>query len=262
VSERETGSARIGPESEPEPPHASRIDRRTRVRLLIGRRGSLWATVAAVMLVLAGVLGAVFGAQTVASSDAQRQRLASHLDATARVINDYRIISDPPDRQFHRLAEPRAPKRPVLRSCAAIPGAEQNLCTSLREAELAMLINSARADAITEALLVTMNRDSTAIHAHDYSAAQRQYVHFLSLHSELRSVLRSRGSSGVRVAAVLRSVNQSGVLSSAQSAAAISAIEATLRRARVPAAKLSSLAKTALEARETNALDSLAGPDG
>ena len=79
MSESETGSARIGPESEP--PHASRIDRRTRVRLLIRRRGSLWATGAAVMLVFAGVLGAVFGAQTVASSDAQRQRLASHLTA-------------------------------------------------------------------------------------------------------------------------------------------------------------------------------------
>jgi diguanylate cyclase (GGDEF)-like protein len=81
VSESETGSARIGPGSEPAPPHASRIDRRTRVRLLIRRRGSLWATGAAVLLVFAGVLGAVFGAQTVASSDAQRQRLASHLTA-------------------------------------------------------------------------------------------------------------------------------------------------------------------------------------
>ncbi len=60
-------------------------------------------------------------------------------DATARVINDYRIIKDPPDRRFHRLAKPRASKRPALRSCAAIPSAEQSSCTSLREAELAML---------------------------------------------------------------------------------------------------------------------------
>lgn len=183
-------------------------------------------------------------------------------DATARAINDYRIISDPPDRQFHRLAEPRASKRPVLRSCASIPSAERTLCTSLREAELAMLTSSARADAITEALLVTMNRDSTAIRAHDYSAAQRQYLHFQSLHNELRGVLRKRGSSGARVAAVLRSVNLSGVLSSAQSAAAITAIEATLRRARVPAAKLGALAGNALEARETNALANLASPNG
>jgi diguanylate cyclase (GGDEF)-like protein len=46
----------------------------------IRRRGSLWATVA-VVLVLAGVLGAAFGARTVARSDAQQQRLASHLTA-------------------------------------------------------------------------------------------------------------------------------------------------------------------------------------
>jgi hypothetical protein len=64
------------------------------------------------------------------------------------------------------------------------------------------------------------------------------------------------------VAAILRSVSVSGVLSSAQSAAAIGAVETRLRHARVPAARLGSLAKGALEARETNALESLASPNG
>jgi hypothetical protein len=183
-------------------------------------------------------------------------------DATARVINDYRIINDPSDRQFHRLAKPRVPKRPTLRSCAAIHSTEQALCRRLRAAELAMLTNSARADAITDALLVTMNRDSTAIRAHDYSAAQRQYVHFRSLHSELQRALASRGSNGARVATVLRSMNVSGLLSSTQSAAAINAVETKLKRARVPAAQLGSLAKDALEVHETNALETLASPNG
>jgi hypothetical protein len=183
-------------------------------------------------------------------------------DATARVINDYRIINDPPDRRFRRLAKPGASKRLALPSCAAISSAERTLCTSLREAQLAMLIDSAKASALTDALLVTMNRDSTAIRAHDYSAAQRQYVHFRSLHSQLRSVLRSRGSNGAKVAALLRSVNVSGVLSSAQSAAAIGAVETKLRRAGVPDARLGSLVKDALEARETNALETLASPNG
>jgi hypothetical protein len=61
---------------------------------------------------------------------------------------------------------------------------------------------------------------------------------------------------------MLRGLNVRGALSSAQSAAAISAIEANLSRARVPAAKLSALAKAALEAHETDALESLASPDG
>jgi hypothetical protein len=182
-------------------------------------------------------------------------------DATARVINDYRIINDPPDRRFRRLAKPRAPKRAALRSCTAIPSAERTLCTSLREALLAMLIDSAKASAVTEALLVTMNRDSTAIRAHDYSAAQRQYVHFRSLHSQLRKALTSKGSNGARVAAILRSIGVSGVLSSAQAAVSIAAVEAKLRRARVPGARLGSLAKGALEAREANALESLASPN-
>ena len=199
---------------------------------------------------------------TVLDELGQNSALLESNDATARVINDYRIIKDPPDRRFSRLAKPRAPKRPSLRSCAAAPSAERTLCTSLREAELAMLGDSAKASVITEALLVTMNRDSTAIRAHDYSAAQRQYVHFRSLHSQLRRALESKGSNGARVAAVLRSMNVSGVLSGAQSAAAISAVEAKLSRARVPAARLGSLAKGALEARETDALESLAGANG
>ena len=190
----------------------------------------------------------------------QKGALLESNDATARVINDYRIINDPPDRRFQRLAKPRASKRPALPSCAAIASAERTLCTSLREAELAMLIDSAKASAITEALLVTMNRDSTAIRAHDYSAAQRQYVHFQSLHGQLQTALRSKGSNGARVAAILASKNVAGVLSSAQAAAAISAIEANLRRAGVPVAKLGSLAKGALEAHETNALENLASP--
>jgi hypothetical protein len=180
--------------------------------------------------------------------------------ATTRVINDYRIIKDPPDRRFHQLAKPRAFKRPALPSCTAASSAEQSTCTSLRGAELAMLISSAKANAITDALLVTMNRDSTAIRARDYAAAQRQYIHFQSLHSQLRRVFKSKGSSGAQVAALLRSLGVSGALSSAQSAAAISAVEVKLRQAGIQPAKLGALAKGTLEARETDALESLASP--
>jgi hypothetical protein len=183
-------------------------------------------------------------------------------EATTRVIDDYRTIQDPPDRHFRRLAKPRTPKAPALPSCAAVPSAERTACTSLRQAELAMLASSGRATAITEALLVTMNRDSTAIRARDYAAAQRQYVHFESLHGELHRVLTTRGSSGARVAAILRGMGVSGVLSTAQSATAIGAVEAKLSRARIPATKLAALAKGALDARETNALESLASPNG
>jgi hypothetical protein len=125
-----------------------------------------------------------------------------------------------------------------------------------------MLGDSARANALTRALLVTIDRDSSAIRARDYSAAQRQYVHFRALHGQLRRVLTSKGSNGARVAAVLRGMGVGGVLSSTQSAAAIGAVEAKLRRARVSAVKLRSLANRALEAREANALESLADANG
>jgi hypothetical protein len=213
---------------------------------------------------LAAAIGLNYGLalSTVLDELGQDAALLQSNDATARVINDYRIIKDPPDHRFHQLARPRASKRPALPSCAAIAAAERTQCTSLRAAELAMLTDSAKASAITEALLDTMNRDSTAIRAHDYAAAQRQYVHFESLHGELRRALEAKGSSGARVAGILSSMNVSGALSTAQAAAAIGAVEAKLSQARVPAAKLGALAKGALEARETNALESLASPNG
>ena len=192
----------------------------------------------------------------------QQGALLASEDATARVINDYRIIKDPPDHRFHQLAKPPAARRPALRSCTGSPAPEAGLCKSLREDELAMLADSGRARAITQALLVTMNRDTTAIRAHAYAAAQLQYLHFQSLHKQLRLVLRSRGAKGAQIAALLRGRNVSGVLSSAQSAAAISAVEAKLSRARVPAAKLNAIARGALQGGETDALDSLAGPNG
>jgi hypothetical protein len=213
---------------------------------------------------LAAAIGLNYGLalSTVMDELGQASALILSNDATARVINDYRIIKDPPDRRFHQLAKPRAPKRPALPSCAAIAAAERTQCASLRAAELAMLANSAKAGAITEALLVTMNRDSTAIRARDYAAAQHQYAHFESLHGELGRALRSKASSGARVAAILRARNFSGVLSTAQAATAIGAVEAKLSQARVPTAKLSLLAKNAIEAREIDALESLADPNG
>ncbi len=191
----------------------------------------------------------------------QQSALIASNDATARVINDYRIIKDPPDRRFRRLARPAPAKQPALPSCAAAASGEKATCESLRKAETAMLTDSARASAITAALLVTINRDSSAIRARDYASAQRQYVHFESLHRELLRVLKSRGANGGRVATILRGLGVSGALSRAQSAAAIGAVEAKLSKARVPAAKLGSLAKGALEAREADALDVLAAPN-
>lgn len=213
---------------------------------------------------LATLIGLNYGLalSTVLDELGQDSALLESNDATARAINDYRIVNDPPDRRFRRLASPRAVRRPALRPCPTTPSAERTACTSLREAELAMLTDSARASSITEALLVTMNRDSAAIRARDYAAAQKQYLHFGSLRGQLRRALKSRGSNGARVASIFRGAGLSGILSTAQSATAIDAVGAKLSRAHVPAGKLASLAKGALEPRETNALDSLAGPTG
>jgi hypothetical protein len=58
---------------------------------------------------------------TVLDELGQQGSLLESNDATARVINDYRIINDPPDRRFRLLAKPRASKPPALPACAAVP---------------------------------------------------------------------------------------------------------------------------------------------
>ena len=80
MSEGKTDGTTVGPKSEPVRPQRSHIELRAGAWPLIRRRGSLWA-MAAVVLALAGVAGAVLGARAMAHSDAQRQRLASHLTA-------------------------------------------------------------------------------------------------------------------------------------------------------------------------------------
>lgn len=179
-------------------------------------------------------------------------------EAIIRVINDYRISRDPPDRRFRLLAAPHARTPRALPSCGSAPGP----CGRLREALSAMLGDDAVAGGITDALLVTINRDSGAIAAHDYAAAQRQYLHFQSLHAQLRRVLARRGSDGARVAAILRVPGASGVLSSAGSARAIAALEAQLVRAGIPRSRLRRIAGAALRAREVDAFSTLASPKG
>jgi hypothetical protein len=197
---------------------------------------------------------------TVLSELGQKGLLEDGDEATARVINDYRIIEDPPDRHFRRFAKPHAPKRrPALPSCAAVPSAERATCTSLRAAETAMLSDSAKAKAITDALLVTINRDSGAIRARAYGAAQRQYLHFGSLRRQLLRVLKAQGSDGARVAAILRGLGVRGVLSSAQAGVAIGDVEGELSRKRVSPRKVGALAKGAVEGREIDALAVLSG---
>lgn len=199
---------------------------------------------------------------TALSELGQQGLLADGDEATRRVINDYRIIADPPDPHFQQLAVPHARTPTALRSCAASTGGELATCTNLREALSAMLLDGARAGALTEALLVTMNRDSGAIRARAYAAAQRQYVHFEGLHSQLRGVLASHGADGARVAAILRGAGASGVLSRNQAARFIRALEAELSRGGIGAVRLGRLAGHALEAREVDALTHLSAPTG
>ncbi|MHB8532531.1 MAG: hypothetical protein ACYDC2_07405 [Solirubrobacteraceae bacterium] len=209
-------------------------------------------------------LSAGFGLATglalseVANELGQKAALFGGNDANLRVINDYRIIKDPPAPNYRALARPAVLKAPALPSCRRFHGAKARYCTSLRAAEAALLAQSAQAAATDEALYATINRDSGAINAHDYVVAEQQASHFEALHASFAAILGAQAKAGAKVAALLRKARASGIATKAQSAKEIKAVERRLSAAGIATAAIKGLAGSALTPRKTNLLDVLA----
>ncbi len=194
----------------------------------------------------------------VANELGQKAALFDGNDANLRVINDYRIINDPPAPNYRALARPGPITTPVLPSCARFhEAAAATYCATLRAAETALLVQSAQAAAIDKALYTTISRDSAAIKAHSYAVAEQQATHFKALHASFAAVLGARAHAGVQVAALLRQAGATGTATSAQSAKAIKAVERQLSRAGIATAAIKRLAGSALTPRKTNFLDVL-----
>ncbi len=213
---------------------------------------------------LSGVVeaGVAAGLLTVAQELGQTATLLEGNDAAVRVLDDYRIVEDPPAGSFRSLAEPGSPKVPNLPQCGGLAPDAEEFCQQLRPAATAWLGQSAEVAAIGRALSTTINRDTAAIDARAYGAAAAQAAHFAALRARFERALGKQGKDGAAVAELLRGAGTIGSLTRAQSASAIAWLRRTLSKGGVSGARLKKLAGAALRPRAVNALDALSHPKG
>ena len=183
-------------------------------------------------------------------------------DAEVRVLNDLRIKKDPPAPGYLTLANPPTRRPPALPSCHRFHAGAARYCKALRFNAIEMLDHGGVVAAIDEAMSTTIDRDTAAIDAGDYVAAEQQARHFEALRSSMSADLSAEASAGAQVAKLLRQAHINTTLSKAQSKRAIGWLEGKLDKAGFVTASISSLAGGALTPRKVNALQGLTDPAG
>jgi hypothetical protein len=213
-----------------------------------------------------GLLGALALAHGYAFSEAADSvggaaTLFGGNDDVLRTINDYRIAKDPPAPEYEALAEPSVAKPPALPSCGRYRGRSVlAYCKALRAAAASLLSEGSEVAASDEAMYTTISRDTAAIAASAYGAAEGQASHFEVLRSQFEGALAAQGQAGTRVAGLLRKAHVDGNLTKAQSAKAIKWLDGQLRVHGITPSEIHSLTPTALAAKRVNAFTTLANP--
>jgi hypothetical protein len=145
-------------------------------------------------------------AETVSSLLAAGSDFACSMQVLS-VLQDLRIINDPPTAGLRKLAQPTNPKFRAahLPSCGVRADAARSFCERLRADELRYLAALRRGEAIDAALLTTVDRVSGAYKARNGSALKLQVRHAADLRGQLKAA-RARGRTARRtIAALLRS---------------------------------------------------------
>jgi hypothetical protein len=215
-----------------------------------------------------GLVGALslahaYGISQVADSIGGAATLLGGDDAVVRAINDYRIVKDPAQPGYELLATPVSSKPPSLPSCARWRARRlSSYCHRLRAAASAMVREADTATAVDAALATTIDRDTSAIAAGSYAAAERQASHFEELQSSFEAALAAQGSAGAKVAALLRRAHVRGAATNAQAARAIKWLELQLAKSGISKSEITPLAGSALRPSRVDLLSALAQPGG
>jgi phosphohistidine phosphatase SixA len=127
----------------------------------------------------------------------------------------------------------------------------------LRAAETALLAQSGQAAATDKVLYTTINRDTAAINARNYAAAEKQASHFRALPAQFKAILSAQAKAGARVAALLREAHAPGIATQAQSANAIKSVQRELSKSGVATARIRRIAGSTLTPKTTNLLEVL-----
>jgi hypothetical protein len=212
---------------------------------------------------LNGALGLAHGLAFSAAADSigGAATLFGGNDDVLRTINDYRIAKDPPASEYEALAEPSVVKPPALPSCHRYRGKRvAAYCKALRVAATSMLSASGEVAAGDEAMYTTISRDTAAIDAGAYAAAQSQASHFAALRTQFEAALAAQGRAGTSVAGLLRKAHVDGSLTRAQSAKAVKWLEGQLSSHGIAPSDVDALAPGALAAKRVSAFATLANP--
>ncbi len=253
------------PTSEPAPPSGVSQARREQLKQQAGAdlQPALEEAVAVHGLVdAASGVGYGVGLSVVAKQLGQTSSQLQGNNTIVRVINDFRILQDPPDPEYETLAPVPAVKPKALPSCHSLHGNAERYCKKLRAVETSLLARSDESAAIDEAMYTTISRDTAAIDADDYTAAETQASHFGALHAQFESTLAAQGSDGAKLAALLKEAHVKGTLTKPKAAVAIKWLDSQLAKHAITTAELSPLAGTTLTPKPLNIFNVLAHPAG
>jgi hypothetical protein len=176
-----------------------------------------------------------------------------------RVAYDYRIVHDPPDHDYDKLANPAPVAQLKMPSCSRWSGSLHTFCTKLSGAEAAWTHGQQVATSVDQALETTVAREAAAFKAKDQSAVNLQDGHMPKLERGLRSALAASASAGKNVAALLRAHDIGYRMTKSQCRKIITALEKKLARTGITKAQLEQIVGAAsLQPRAIDILKALA----
>jgi hypothetical protein len=150
--------------------------------------------------------------------------------AMTRVLNDYRIVEDPPARDYTALADAARPR--TSRKGSSGPAGV---------AAAALAAAGARTGSVTAAMVKTIDRDSGAIKAGDYKAAEEQVSNFTVLQRELRGALSKQDEAAKALTKILAKAGLKSTLNKSQDAKLLGSLEQSLAKKGLSTKELRSL---------------------
>ncbi len=177
-----------------------------------------------------------------------------------RAYDDAKTIEDPPKGALRKLAKPARPKGPAgrLPKCRKYAVVVRAYCEKLRRAELRYLTVLRSGQAVSAALMLTVDRITGAYEAHDRSALALQSGHATALRTELSSGLARERAAAHALAALIQSQRLTIELSGPQEQAGIARAFSKLAHLGVTGAKAEALSGVSLSGVPTDFLAQLA----
>ena len=174
------------------------------------------------------------------------------------IIDQSKIVKDPPSRDFERLAQPARPAAArVARHCSQLAADARPLCQTM-VAKLDLYETAiARVRAISGALVTTIDRLSGAIGAKANAAARKQADHGAELERELDVAEGAQASAGEAIASLFTSYRVGLNISKAHDRSGLSILARDLAKQGLSDHELRSLAGPSLRPAAFNELSEL-----